>query len=198
MFSPSIYLGAVTGSAYGIIAGSLFPDLASSAGLYAILGMGAVAGALLGAPISTVMIAFELTGGYELSLALLLTVSIASALHLAVHGRSIFHWQLKSRGIMLEGGPHRHVARTIPVSRFMRGLAGSSPEAFEDEATPHATTRTTLEQVLRQFDVDDALNRIPVISNRGTEKVIIGWVHKADALRAFNKALVDLSIEEHK
>ena len=199
MFSPALYLGAVAGSAYGLVAGAVFPDLASSPGLYAVLGMGAVAGAVLGAPISTIMIAFELTSGYALSLALLLTVSIASALHLAVHGRSIFHWQLKARGIMLEGGPHRHVARTIPVSRFMRGLAGAHPEPLpEGDTLPHVNTGSTLEHVLRAFDQDDALNRLPVVAHRGDGEVVIGWVHKADALRAFNKALVDLSIEEHK
>lgn len=198
MFSPTIYLGAVTGAAYGLIAASVFPDLASSPGLYAILGMGAVAGAVLGAPISTVMIAFELTGGYEVSLALLLTVSIASALHLAVHGRSVFLWQLKSRGIMLEGGPHRHIARTIPVSRFMRGLGGQRPQPFENSSEPHVFINSTLEAVLRQFDADDGLNRLPVVTNRGDSLVVIGWVNKADALRAFNRALVELSIEEHR
>ena len=53
IFSPALYLGAATGGAFGLIAGSAFPELASSGGLYAILGMGAVAGAVLGAPIST-------------------------------------------------------------------------------------------------------------------------------------------------
>lgn len=199
LFGPTIFIGAVTGSAYGLIAAMVFPELASSPGLYAVLGMGAVAGAVLGAPISTVMIAFELTGGYELSIALLLTVSIASALHLAVHGRSIFQWQLKARGIMLEGGPHRHIARTISVSRFMRGLPPDhTPPAFTNPDEPHANIHSTLEQVLRMFDSDDGLNRIPVVSNRGDGMVVIGHVTKADALRAFNKALVDLSIEEHK
>ena len=75
VFSPSLYLGAMTGCAYGIIATSLFPEMASSQGLYALLGMGGVASAVLGAPISTMLIIFELTGGYEMSLALLLTIS---------------------------------------------------------------------------------------------------------------------------
>ena len=86
IFSPAIYLGALTGGAFGLIAGSAFPDMASSEGLYAILGMGAVAGAVLGAPISTTVIVFELTGGYALSIALLLTVAIAHGVNQAAHG----------------------------------------------------------------------------------------------------------------
>ena len=63
-----------------------------SEGLYAILGMGAVAGAVIGAPISTAVMVFELTGGYTLSLALLLTVSIAMGVNQAIHGHSFFQW----------------------------------------------------------------------------------------------------------
>ncbi len=63
IFSPALYLGAMTGSAFGLIATSVFPELGSSQGLYAILGMGAVAASVLGAPLSTTLIVFELTGG---------------------------------------------------------------------------------------------------------------------------------------
>ncbi len=98
VFSPSLYVGAMTGGAFGMMAASVFPHLASSDGLYAILGMGAVAGAVLGAPISTVLIVFELTGGYALTVALLLTVAISNGLSLAVLGRSFFGAQLATRG----------------------------------------------------------------------------------------------------
>ena len=82
VFSPALYLGAMTGSAYGLMATSVFPDQGSSSGLYALLGMGAVAAApFLGAPISTTLIVFELTGGYQMTIALLVTVSLAHGLY---------------------------------------------------------------------------------------------------------------------
>ncbi|ESR27312.1 chloride channel protein [Lutibaculum baratangense] len=98
VFSPSLYVGAMTGGAFGMIAAMAFPELSSSNGLYAILGMGAVAGAVLGAPISTAVMVFELTGGYALTIALLLTVAISNGLSLAVLGRSFFEAQLATRG----------------------------------------------------------------------------------------------------
>ncbi|MCB1510909.1 MAG: chloride channel protein, partial [Hyphomicrobiaceae bacterium] len=58
VFSPALYLGAMTGCAYGLIAASVFPEIASSNGLYALLGAGAVAAAVLGAPISSTLIVF--------------------------------------------------------------------------------------------------------------------------------------------
>jgi CIC family chloride channel protein len=102
VFSPALYLGAMIGGAYGIIATSLVPELGSSGTVYVILGMGAVAAAVLGAPVSTTVMVFELTGGYAMSIALLLTVSIASAATRAVLGRSFFHQQLAARGLMLD------------------------------------------------------------------------------------------------
>ena len=89
----------MTGGAYGIVAASVFPDLASSGTVYVILGMGAVAAAVLGAPVSTTVMVFELTGGYTMSIALLLTVSIASAGARALVGGSFFHRQLAARGV---------------------------------------------------------------------------------------------------
>jgi hypothetical protein len=50
--SPALFVGAMTGGAFGVVAAGPFPELASSQGLYAILGMGAVAAAVLGAPIA--------------------------------------------------------------------------------------------------------------------------------------------------
>ncbi|MDZ7823205.1 MAG: chloride channel protein [Ahrensia sp.] len=132
IFSPALYLGAATGGAFGLIAGALAPDLASSGGLYAILGMGAVAGAVLGAPISTTMIVFELTGGYGLSIALLLSVAIAHGINQALHGHSYFHWQLEMRGLFDHLGPHRSIMRTKKVMDFMDVVEpGLEPESFD-------------------------------------------------------------------
>jgi CIC family chloride channel protein len=62
VFSPSLMLGALSGLAFGIIATAILPDVSGSQTLYALAGMGAVAAAVLGAPISTTLIVFELTG----------------------------------------------------------------------------------------------------------------------------------------
>ncbi|MHA1189507.1 MAG: chloride channel protein, partial [Alphaproteobacteria bacterium] len=131
--APAFYLGAMAGGAFGLIAASVFPDMASSQGLYAILGMGAVAAAVLGAPISTTVIVFELTGGYALTIALLFTVSIAVGLTFAIHGRSYFHWQLESRGLFLSEGPHRYLFRTVRVRDFFKA---ADTDSDKDSETP--------------------------------------------------------------
>lgn len=119
VFSPSLFIGAMTGGAFGIIAASAFPEMAAAHGLYAIVGMGAVAGAVLGAPISTFLIVFELVGDYQLAIAIMLATATASLLTHQTFARSLFHRQLNRRGMELSGGRARHLLRTLSVEEVM-------------------------------------------------------------------------------
>ena len=198
VFSPSLYLGAMAGGAFGIIAASVFPEYASSYGVYAILGMGAVAGAVLGAPISTTMIVFELTGGYEMTIALLLSVSISSIIMQALVGQSFFGWQLSTRGLYIGDGPHRRIMRTWKVSDFMTHLSAEeqkTPRNREQEEVS-LTPDDTLEVTLRTFD-NCGLQRIPVFDARNPDKHI-GWADYTKALASFNAALIEANVEEHR
>ncbi|HSM41427.1 MAG TPA: chloride channel protein, partial [Afifellaceae bacterium] len=202
IFSPSLYLGAMAGGAFGLIAASVFPDMASSEGLYAIIGMGAVAASVLGAPISTTVIVFELTGGYALTIALLFTVSIAVGITQAVSGRSYFHWQLESRGLFVAEGPHRHLFRTVRVRDFFDRLpgepeAGEPPKPFDPgEGKPYLRPGDTLETALRMFD-NSGESSVPVVDPDDATR-IIGRASQVRALGYFNRALIDISVEEHR
>lgn len=196
IFSPSLYLGAVTGGAFGIIASSVFPEIASSQGLYAIIGMGAVAAAILGAPISTTLIVFELTGGYEMTVALLLAVSLSTGLMHAVHSRSYFHWQLGVRGLFLNEGHHKEVVRNVRVADFMIPISESknAPPTVLADQQHFLTKHDTLEFSLRQFDASGETS-LPVVDNRD-KHTIIGHINQLAATNAFNKAMIAASTEE--
>jgi len=101
VFSPALVLGALVGVAFQKVSGGLFPELSSGAALYGVLGMGAVAGAVLGAPISTIIMVFELTHDYGLAFALMVAVAIATLFTMQVHGHSFFTWQLARAGLNL-------------------------------------------------------------------------------------------------
>ncbi|WP_420393391.1 chloride channel protein [Acuticoccus sp.] len=193
--SPALYLGAMLGGGFGLVAASVFPELASDNGLYAILGMGAVAAALLGAPISTTVIVFELTGGYALSIALLLSVSIATGLHLAVHGRGFFDHQLETRGVVLADGPHRYFLKTVTVAAFMTRLEGPASLTEPDDPR-HVRENDTLETALRVFNETgaDAL----AVTDPRERRTVVGTVTHVQALRAYNRRLVEASVEEHR
>ncbi len=121
VFSPSILLGALIGSTYGYVATLAFPSLASNNGLYAIVGMGAVSSAVLGAPISTILIIFELTGDYQITLALMAAVVVANLVtsHY-LKSTSFFHLQLKRSGKDIEGSRAATLSRQVKVNEIMK------------------------------------------------------------------------------
>lgn len=120
IFSPSLVLGALVGSAYGLIAVGFFPDLGSSTSVYALLAMAAVAGCTLGAPISTIIMVFELTADYGITFALMVTVAIASVICRQFHWHSFFSWQLLQRGIDLYARPDQRLLACRKVGEVMR------------------------------------------------------------------------------
>ncbi|WP_420405990.1 chloride channel protein [Nisaea sp.] len=120
LFSPSLFIGAMVGGAFGIVASIPNPDLSSGHGAYTLVGMGAVSGAVLGAPISTMLIIVELTGDYRLTIAVMVSVVIASLLTRTLHGPSIFHDQLSARGINLRGSHDVAVLSGVTVNDLMR------------------------------------------------------------------------------
>lgn len=120
VFTPSLMIGAMLGGAYGIIATSIFPELSSGAGAYTIIGMGAVAAAVLGAPISTTLIVFELTDDYPLTIAVMVAVVISSVITQQFQGKSFFNWQLERSGLDLKGGFEAALLRGLLVRRIMR------------------------------------------------------------------------------
>ena len=196
IFSPSLYLGAVTGAAFGQIATAAAPTLSSDVGLYALLGMGAVAGAVLGAPISTALIVFELTGGYALSIALLLSVAIAHGINHAIHDHSYFQWQLEQRGLFIQSGPHRTIGRTVRVMDFMHLADDGTEERRDPEAGDALKPSDTLERALRAFD-SSGEPVLPVIDPSDPAR-IVGRCSQVRALDRFNKALIAASVEEHR
>jgi len=115
VFSPSLVIGATLGGAYGAVAAGLFPELSAGAGIYTIVGMAAVAAAVLGAPISTTLIVFEMTLNYKLTMAVMLAVVVGTLVSRPLHGRSFFTWQLERRGLDLHGGFQTALLREIRV-----------------------------------------------------------------------------------
>src|SRR5579875_1598903 len=119
-FSASLFMGAMTGGAFGLIAQQVFPDLASSHGAYALVGMGAVAGPVLGAPITTILIVFEMPGDYAMTMAVMIAVVISALIVNETFGRSMYVWKLEHRGINLKGGREINIFSATPVGDLMR------------------------------------------------------------------------------
>lgn len=120
VFSPSLFVGAMIGGAYGVVATLPFPELSSGHGAYTLIGMGAVSAATLGAPISTILIIFELTGDYKLTLGVMVAVVIASVVTRVLHSPSFFADQLRRRGVHIHGGHDIAALRNLKVHDLMQ------------------------------------------------------------------------------
>ncbi len=143
VFSPALVLGAAVGSSYGLIAADVFPALASGVGVYTVVGMGAVAAAVLGAPISTTLIIFEITGDYKLSLAVMLAIVVSTELTHHLYGASFFAETLRRRNVDLRDGFEAEVLDAIKVRHILDHGTNVTAETISME-TPISAIREKL------------------------------------------------------
>jgi CIC family chloride channel protein len=203
VFSPSLMIGAITGLAFGYVATGIFPDVSGSETLYALAGMGAVAAAVLGAPISTTLIVFELTGDWQTGLAVMVAISMSTAVASKMVHRSFFLTQLERRNIHLAAGPQAYLLAMFRVGRVMRPMTheNSAPEErllTLIEQGVFTDTNATLERALPIFE-RTGLDFLPVVqlSPQGGPPALEGALFHVDALKAYNKALAATAAEEH-
>jgi CIC family chloride channel protein len=202
VFSPALMVGAMSGLAFGLIATAVFPDVSGTVTLYALAGMGAVAAAVLGAPISTTLIVFELTGDWQTGLAVMVAVSLSTAIASKLVDRSFFLTLLERRGVHLAAGPQAYLLATVRVHQCYRGPDATRAAKEEDckdliSKGIYISPNATLETAMPIFEAHN-LVFIPVVTlhdDRGPE--LHGALFQVDALRVFSKALADTAAEEH-
>ncbi|TMV07931.1 chloride channel protein [Ruegeria sediminis] len=202
VFSPSLMIGALTGLAFGLIATSVLPEVSGTHTLYAFAGMGAVAAAVLGAPISTTLIVFELTGDWQIGLAVMASVSMSTALASRLVDRSFFLTQLERKNVHLAAGPQAYLLAMLRAGAVMRPLGSPRCISAAEARTLIAQglcvdANATLEAAMPFFGHEDILC-IPVVvrDKDGTEEPV-GALYHIDALKAYNRALAATAAEEH-
>ncbi|MFY0660241.1 MAG: chloride channel protein [Shimia sp.] len=203
VFSPSLMVGALTGLAFGMIATAIFPDVSGTTTLYALAGLGAVAAAVLGAPISTTLIVFEMTGDWQTGLAVMVAVSISTALSSRLVDGSFFLTQLERRNVHIAAGPQAYLLAMCGVGKVMRSK--DDPKAAPEERCWEMVSEglyvdgtATLESAMPIFEKTGEIF-LPVVTLGGEDAPpeLLGAVFQVDALRAYNKALAATAAEEH-
>lgn len=105
VFAPTLFIGAMAGTAFGTLAHTMFPGVTESAGAYGLIGMGAALGGATGAPITAVIILFELTGEYSIILPLMAAVVMAAGTGHLLSKETIYTAKLWRRGVSLDVSP---------------------------------------------------------------------------------------------
>lgn len=119
IFAPSLFLGAMTGNVVGSLFHSAFPNSMSSPGAFSLVGMGAVVAGATHAPITAIIIIFELTNDYKIILPLMLSCIIASFINVGIQKDSIYTMKLRRRGIFFKEGREVNILRSLPVKDFI-------------------------------------------------------------------------------
>ena len=118
VFAPSLFCGAMTGAVFGDIVHAMLPGTGGSLGAYALVGMGAVFAGAARAPITAVVILFELTGEYTIILPLMLAIVLATGISHLVSHDTVYTRKLLRRGIDIDE-PAEHTVRRRPVTDVM-------------------------------------------------------------------------------
>ena len=120
IFAPSLFLGAMLGTAFELGMNAIFPGITAPAGAYALVGMAAVFSATAHAPITAVLILFELTGDYQIILPLMLTVVISTLFsQRLLRGESIYTLKLSRRGVRLQNGRDVDILHSLLINEVM-------------------------------------------------------------------------------
>ncbi|MDY7115204.1 chloride channel protein [Halomonas sp. SSL-5] len=135
VFSPALVIGTLFGGLCGSLVAALAGVSQETFVFYAVCGMVAVTAPVIGAPLTSLLIVFELTGNYALTTAALASVTLASPIAAQLFGRSLFDIQLRNRGLDLSSGRGQALLMDTRVIDYLtRECVILSPEASLDEA----------------------------------------------------------------
>jgi CIC family chloride channel protein len=137
VFAPSLFIGAMLGAAFGATAHAALPSLSGPAGAYGLIGMGAVFAGAARAPITAVLIMFELTGEYTIILPLMTAIVLATGVSHRITRDTIYTLKLRRRGVDL--GVRETIAQAhTRISAVMKPVPAPLPA---DVALPIAAER---------------------------------------------------------
>jgi chloride channel protein, CIC family len=119
VFAPSLFMGAMFGSTFGQMVHRLFPTITAPSGAYAMVGMAAFFSGASHAPITAILILFEMTGNYPIILPLMLATVMSTLIARIISSESIYTLKLTRRGVHLQEGQDIDVMQGVTVGEAM-------------------------------------------------------------------------------
>lgn len=180
VFAPSLFIGATLGGAFGLVMEQFFPSIVANPAAYAIVGMGAVVAGTTQAPITAVLIIFEMTRDYHIILPLMIAVVFSTLIYAYYSKGSIYTLKLLRRGVNIQDGKDINMMKKIKVKDVMTTTV--SVIAEEDE----------IGNVIKLMH-DSKHNGFPVVNNRGE---LSGIITLQDIREAPVKGIMELPVPQ--
>ncbi len=119
IFAPSLFMGSMLGAGFGSWATTVFPNITAGAGAYALVGMASFFSGATHAPMTAILILFEMTNNYQLILPLMLASVLSTIISRILSKDSIYTLKLTRRGIKLSQTQDVDVMQGINVGEVM-------------------------------------------------------------------------------
>lgn len=123
LFAPSLFLGAMLGAGFGVIAQAFWGSAIAPAPAYGLVGMGAVLAGAIHAPITGLMLPFEMTQDYRIILPLMFAVVVSTVVARWLERESVYTLKLKQRGVDLYGARNVNLMSHILAQDAMTPLS---------------------------------------------------------------------------
>lgn len=179
IFAPSLFIGSMTGLAFGSLVNTLFPAYTAESGTYALVGMGSVVAAATHAPLTNIFIIFELTNEYEIILPIMISCIIATSISKHFHHDSIYSLKLSRRGIKLHRGREETILESVKVREVMR---------YDMEVIPESTPFRELVGIISR----SKNSYFPIVDDKGNMTGILSFSDMREII--FEEGLADLIV----
>jgi len=130
IIAPSLFVGAMTGGFFGWGVNQFFPFITADPGAYALVGMGGLIAATLHAPITAIILIFELTATYTIILPLMITCILSTLIATSFKRGSIYTIRLVRKGVDIFQSWEQHALQSIRVQDIMNNRIDTVPESM--------------------------------------------------------------------
>lgn len=118
-FAPGLFIGAMLGSSWGYLIHFAFPHFSAPAGAYALVGMGGLLAGIYQAPVTAIIMLFEMTGEYQVILPLMLVCVLSSFVAKGIYSETIYTEKLARRGLNISSRTNQELIADLKVGDFM-------------------------------------------------------------------------------
>jgi CIC family chloride channel protein len=170
VFAPALFIGAMLGGAFGKAAHQLFPGVTAPSGAYALVGMAALFGAAAHAPITGIIILFEMTDNYRIILPLMFAVVVAHLMASAVYHDSIYSIKLRRKGGLTEAQKEMEILDLLLVAD---ALSPEFPTVSPQTSLEELAARAQVEKARSWLVLDDEEDLVGIIAETDLEEAIV-------------------------
>jgi CIC family chloride channel protein len=130
-FMPSLFMGATVGGVFGVTVNQLGWITTEAPAAYALVGMAAIFGSIAQAPLTVILLVFEMTGNYTVILPMMVAGVISQVVFYSLRRDGVFTHKLAKLGVKFGRGKDLNILESIPVTRAMHRGVETIPESMD-------------------------------------------------------------------